>query len=82
MLHRPLVIFVSIAVVAKGSTLFPNSASVAEITNVNPAVNTVVKSHSKGRSWHKGPCGSDCKEHVRHDLQVCLVAWPSQSLVF
>ena len=54
----------------------------AEITNVNPAVNKVVKSHSKGRSWHKGPCDSDCKEHVRHDLQVCLVAWPSQSLVF
>ena len=53
MLRSPLVIFVSIAVVAKGSTLFPNSASVAEITNVNPAVNTVVKSHSKGRSWHK-----------------------------
>lgn len=72
----------SVAVLVKGSTLFANSASVAEITNVNPAVNTVVKSHSKGRSWHKGPCDSDCKEHVRHDLQVCLVAWPSQSLVF
>ena len=72
----------SVAVLVKGSALFANSVSVAEITNVNPAVSKVVKSHSKGRSWHKGPCDSDCKEHVRHDLQVCLVAWPSQSLVF
>ena len=42
------------------------------ITNVNPSVNAPVTRHMEGKLWHKGPCGSDCEVHPRHELQVTL----------